>query len=74
MATSTDRPDKDNILAELEAMRSFEESACELYNEIACDERVTERKVKAVFARLAADERRHTGLVQEIIDLVNRAM
>lgn len=74
MATKADRPDKENILAELDAMKCFEESACELYTEIACDGRLEEQKVKDVFARLAEDERRHAGLVQEIIELVNRAV
>jgi rubrerythrin len=74
MTTKPNKPDKEKVLAEFDAMKCFEQSAAEMYTEIAFDRRVTEQKIKNVFTRLAEDERRHAGLVQEIIDLVDRAM
>jgi len=74
MTTKADKPDKEKIVAEFETMKSFELSAEAMYSQIAADECVAEQKVKDAFARLAADERRHAVLVQEILDLVHRAM
>jgi len=55
-------------------MKSFELSARDLYAKIASDPRVKEQAVKDIFNNISQDEQRHAGLVQEIIDLVNRAL
>jgi rubrerythrin len=62
------------VLREFETMKSFELSACDLYTRIASDARVTSQEIREAFARLAEDERRHAGLVQEIIDLIRKAL
>ncbi len=69
-----DSQDKEKIIDELGTVKSFELSAHELYTQIVHSPRVTERKIKDVFTRLADDERRHAALVQEIIDLVSGAL
>ena len=65
---------KNNVIGEFETMRSFELSARDLYHQIARDPRVNDLKVKDAFRRLADDEQRHAGLVQEIIDLLKRVL
>jgi len=65
--------DRSKIIDEFETMKSFELSAHNLYTRIADDPRVSERKVKDAFRKLAEDERRHADLVQEIIDLIEKA-
>ncbi len=64
--------DKSKIIDEFETMKLFELSAHNLYTRIADDPRVSLRKVKTAFRRLADDERRHADLVQEIIDLIKK--
>jgi len=70
----TNSQDKGKIVAEFEAMRSFELSARDLYREIAGDPRVTQTKIRDAFVRLAEDEHRHAEMVQEIIDFVNEVL
>ena len=65
--------DRNKIIDEFETMKSFELSAHNLYARIADDPRISERKVKDAFRKLAEDERRHADLVQEIIDLIKKA-
>jgi rubrerythrin len=65
---------KEKIISEFETMMSFELSAHELYTRIANDPGLDEQKVRNTFARLAADEKRHAGLVQEIIDIATDAL
>jgi rubrerythrin len=74
MTTEANKAEKDRILGELDAMKCFEESAAEMYTEVAWDRRVTEPKIQNAFKKLAEDERRHTDLIREIIDLVDRAL
>jgi len=66
-------PDKAKIAGELETMKSLELSARDLYTQIANDPRVDPEKIRNAFAKLAEDEHRHAGLVQEIIRLLDAA-
>ena len=66
--------DKGKIVGEFETMKTFELSAHDLYARIADDPRVREPRIKAAFRGLAADEKRHADLVQEIINIVNNAL
>ena len=70
----TSNQDKERIIPEFEAMKSFERSAQDLYTQIAADPNVGEPKVRTAFASLAADEQRHAELVQEIIHIVSNAL
>jgi rubrerythrin len=65
---------KDQILREFETMKSFELSAHDLYTKIAADPGVGPEKFRTAFASLAADEKRHADLVQEIISIVGNAL
>lgn len=65
---------KAKIVNELATMKSYELAARDLYREVAGDSRVVEPKVRSAFVRLAQDEHRHAELVQEIIDLVEKAL
>ncbi len=73
MAETNSQP-KDHILGEFETMKSFELSAHDLYTKIAADPNVGPEKIRTAFASLAADEKRHADLVQEIIDIVRNAL
>ncbi len=73
MPKANDRS-KAKIVSELATMKSYELSARDLYREIAGDSRVVEPKIRSAFVRLAEDEHRHAELVQEIIDLVEKAL
>jgi rubrerythrin len=66
--------DKTKIISEFETMKAFELSARDFYREVAADARVAEPKVRSAFRKLAEDEHRHAELVQEIIDLVEKAL
>lgn len=65
---------KQEVIRDFELMKSFELSARDLYAKIASDPRVKEQAVKDVFNKISQDEQRHAGIVQEIMDLVNRAL
>ena len=67
-------PDKDKIRREFETMKSLELSAAEQYSRIAEDPGIEQAGVKATFASIAEDERRHAELVDRIINLVNNAL
>lgn len=62
------------MLGEFETMKSFEQSARDLYAKIAAAPNVGPQKIKTAFASLAADEQRHADLVQEIINIVTNAL
>ena len=66
-------PDRAQIVSEFETMKSFELSARDLYTQIANDPRVDQEKIRNAFAKLAEDEHRHAGLVQEILRLLDAA-
>jgi rubrerythrin len=70
----TDTKPKDNILAEFETMKSFELSARDLYSRIAADPGVRQKKVRDTFALLAKEEQQHADVVQEIIEIVRKAL
>ncbi len=70
----TNSRDKGKIVSELATMKSFELSARDFYREIAGDSLAMESRVREAFKKLAEDEHRHAELVQEIIDLVNKAL
>jgi rubrerythrin len=65
---------KAKIISELATMKSYELSARDLYRQIAADPQVVEPEIRDAFTRLAEDEHRHAELVQEIIDLVEKAL
>ena len=70
---SQDRTKK-QIIAEFDAMKGVEECAYELYAKIAADPQMADEKVRSVFAAIAADEKRHIGLVQRIIDIATNQL
>ncbi len=63
--------DKDKIIGEFETMKSFEESARDLYIRISSDPGVENQRIKNTFRIIAEDEQRHIDLVQKIINIVN---
>ena len=63
--------DKDKIIGEFETMKSFEESARDLYIRISSDPGVEDERIKNTFRVIAKDEQRHADLVQKIINIVN---
>ena len=63
--------DKDKIISEFEMMKSFEESARDLYVRISADPGVEDERIKNTFRIIAKDEQKHAELVQKIIDIVN---
>lgn len=69
----TNSPSKGDIVGEFETMKSLELSAHELYAKIARDPSVGPQKIRTAFASLAADEKRHASLVEEIISIINNA-
>jgi len=50
-------------------MKNLEECAYELYTKAASDPQISDNKTRMVFEEIAADEKRHIGLVQKIIDI-----
>ena len=70
----TNSPSKDEILADFEMMQSIELSAHDLYSRIAADLTDGPEKIRTAFTSLAADEKRHADLVQEIINIVTNAL
>ncbi len=65
---------KDKIMAEFETMKSFELSAQDLYSRIAADPNVRQKKVRDTFAALAKEEQQHAEVVQEIIEILRKAL
>ena len=63
--------DKDKIIGEFETMKSFEESARDLYMRISSDPGVEDERIKNTFRIIAKDEQKHADLVQKIINIVN---
>jgi rubrerythrin len=65
--------DKEKMISEFEMAKSLEVSAAELYEKIASDADIEQQNVKTAFKTLAGDEQRHAEIVQEIIDLIDKA-
>ena len=65
---------KNDIIQDLQAMKTFETSACRLYTRIADSPDIQATHIKTAFGFLAADEQHHADLVDEIIDIVNDAL
>ena len=65
--------DKDKIIGEFQTMKSFEESARDLYLKISSEPSIQDQNIKDVFARIAQDEQRHAEIVQKIINIVTNA-
>ena len=63
--------DKDRIIGEFETMKSFEESARDLYIRISSNPGVEDERIKNTFRIIAKDEQQHVELVEKIIDIVN---
>jgi rubrerythrin len=66
------RLSKEEILDELEFLRSFEAVTGRRYLRMCADERLKNEEVKDAFRKIAADEERHAQLVQEIINIAKR--
>jgi rubrerythrin len=62
--------DKDKIISEFKMMKSFEESARDLYVRISSDPGVEDERIKNTFKIIAKDEQRHAELVQKIINII----
>jgi hypothetical protein len=65
---------REKILSEFEMMREFELSTRDLYIKIINSPDVKDQKIKDIFTKIAADEQRHSQLVQKIIDITNNAL
>jgi rubrerythrin len=66
--------DKDKIISEFETMKSFEESARDLYIRISSDPGVEDERIKNTFRIIAEDEQQHADLVEKIIDIINASL
>ncbi len=66
--------DKSKIVGEFETMKSFEQSARDLYLRISSDPGIENQSIKNTFAKIAEDEQRHAEIVQKIINIVNNAL
>ncbi|NIP25070.1 MAG: hypothetical protein GWN67_14870 [Phycisphaerae bacterium] len=66
--------DKDKIIGEFETMKSFEESARDLYLKISSEPSVENQRIKNTFAVIAKDEQRHAEIVQKIINIISNAL
>ncbi len=72
MVEKTDQ-NKEKIISEFEMMKDFELTAKELYLKIAASDDA-DQETKNIFAKMAEDEKRHAGLVQEIINTAANAL
>lgn len=72
MAEKTDQ-NKEKIISEFEMMKDFELTVKGLYVKIAESDDV-EQETRDIFAKMAEDEQRHAGLVQEIINIAANAL
>ena len=70
MSNKTTNLDKNGLISEFEMAKGMELSAAELYEKIAADPDIEDKKIKTAFNTLARDEHRHAQLVQQIIDLI----
>jgi len=66
--------DKKKLISEFGMAKSLEVSAAELYTKIASDADIEDQNIKTAFKNLAQDEHRHTKIVQEIIDLIEKTL
>ena len=55
-------------------MKGFELAAGDFYRKICSDGKLEDRSSTDVLDNIAADEERHAGIVQEIIDIVNNVL
>ncbi len=70
----TEMQPEDKILGEFEMMKGFELSAKDLYSRIAADPNVRQKRIRDTFAAIARDEQQHAEVVQEIIDIIRKAL
>ena len=66
--------DRDRIIGEFETMKSFEASTRDLYIKISTDPGVEDQRIKDIFGKIAEDEQRHIGLVEQIINIVKTSL
>ena len=66
--------DKKKLIRDFELMKSYEDSAEQLYTKISLDERVKNETVKDTFREIAEDEKRHVQIAQKIIDVINNCL
>lgn len=64
---------KEKIISEFEMMKDFELSVKGLYIKIAESDDADE-ETRDIFGKMAKDEQRHAGLVQEIINIASNAL
>ena len=66
--------DKDRIIGDFETMKSFEESARDLYIKISSESSIEDQNIKDVFGKIAQDEQRHAEIVQKIINIISTSL
>lgn len=67
-------PAKTKIAAEFEIMKGFELAARDFYRKICREAELEDRSATDVLNNIGADEERHAGIVQEIVDIVNNVL
>jgi rubrerythrin len=61
---------KNEIIADFETMRSFEETARDFYLRVYADPNVKDEIARKVFKRIADDEQKHVEAVDKIINVI----
>jgi rubrerythrin len=69
-----DSPAKKKILGEFRMMEDFETSTRDFYLRVAADPRVDRPEIKRVFESTAEEEKKHIGLVREIMNIVESSL
>ena len=62
------------IIAEFTSMKALEELAYELYSNISSGRKIADEKIRKAVSEIAAAEKRHVELVQEIIDIAHSGL
>ena len=62
---------KEQLIKDFTRMKDLEKSAEEMYFKIASDPEVHDEEIKNNFKRIADDEKRHSELVQRILNIIN---
>ncbi len=65
---------KEKIISEFEMMKDFELTVRDLYVRIVNSPDVKDQKIKDTFVKIAADEQRHSEIVQKIINITANAL
>ena len=62
---------KEQLIKEFSIMREFEKWTGEFYEQMASNPRAGNERVRLILLQVAADERKHTDIVQKIINIIN---